>query len=610
MRSRDTVKTSVACGLVLLATLAIPRSAATAQPGDEPPTFGESVDVQLINVEVWVTDRRGNAVTGLGSDDFEVREDGKKVAISNFTEIRDPLLPTSFEPTEAIEAPIGEPLPERPLELEDLLREEDPRDTGEAGFLTVYVDELFSAPAGREQLIEDLRTFFELRRLPPERVLILRQDKDLRVEANFGSTLAELEAALERLEKPSSRGAQTWADEKNAFRRLEDSWDRLATLGGATLGQDPCDAFPEEAFREVQFHVELSRARIGETLGHLADTASFLAGLPGPKTLIYVSDGLPTTPGADLMSFVKNLCPGQPVDRSLDYYQGLNDGFRRLSRHANANRVTIYTMQASGLRHQGSATSADQRGVRRTIEALNRYTSESRIQQRQGLFLLAEETGGRAVVNRNRFIEELEQVAEDMKGYYSLAYVPPHGGDGLEHRISVSVRTAAGGGRGDKLNVRHRPGYRDKSLDQRMLERLESTLYLNLMANPLEVRLGAGQPMKGEKHKSTVPLHVWVPVERITFLPQKGGDRASLRVVAMARDEHNRRTAFKQEVYRLGRPPQATPDQRVSLVFELELEEGIQVVALGVRDEATKEASFIATSLEILGPADAAGSGR
>jgi hypothetical protein len=49
----------------------------------------------------------------------------------------------------------------------------------------------------------------------------------------------------------------------------------------------------------------------------------------------------------------------------------------------------------------------------------------------------------------------------------------------------------------------------------------------------------------------------------------------------------------------------------VSLVFELELEQGIHVVAFGVRDEATKEASFVATSLEILPQqASAAGTGK
>ncbi len=582
----------------LLAVMAVLSSASTplAQPeGSASALFTDSLDIQLINVEVWVTDGQGNPVTGLGVEDFVIREDGKKVTISNFAEVRSLESPT----IDTTAAELGS-TPENDLEI-------DPLELRQEGFLILYVDELFSGPAGRVQLIDDLRGFFGRQRVPPDRVLILRQDKDLQVEANLGSTEAELEAALERLEQPSVRGAQTWVDERQAFRRLLDHWEREAVHRRIEPPAVPCDFVIQDLLLEVQFHADLSRARIEETLGHLADAASFLGGLPGPKTLVYVSDGLPTTPGASHMSFVKHLCPDRPTDRRLDLYHGLNESFRRLSRHANANRVTIYTLQATGLREQNTDSSAALRGLRRTPELLDRFAGESRAEHRQGLFLLANETGGRAVVNRNTLLQDLEDIAEDMSGYYSLAYEPPHGGDGLEHRIDVRVR--AGGRKGDQLRVRHRPGYRDKSPDQRMFERLESTLHLDLMDNPLEVRLGAGQVVRAEKNKSTVPLHVQVPVDRITFLNYLGMERASFKVLALARDESSGKTSFKHESYRLTRPLPPEPDQRISLVFELELEQGIHVVALGIRDETTKETSFVSTSLEILAPGTTANSG-
>src|SRR5712692_243528 len=49
-----------------------------------PPTFFESIDVEVVNVDVVVTDRQGQAATGLGRDDFSVFEDGKAVPITNF----------------------------------------------------------------------------------------------------------------------------------------------------------------------------------------------------------------------------------------------------------------------------------------------------------------------------------------------------------------------------------------------------------------------------------------------------------------------------------------------------------------------------------------------
>src|SRR5947209_2836247 len=44
----------------------------------------EVVDVSVVNVDVYVTDRQGKRVPGLAKNDFEMFEDGKPVAITNF----------------------------------------------------------------------------------------------------------------------------------------------------------------------------------------------------------------------------------------------------------------------------------------------------------------------------------------------------------------------------------------------------------------------------------------------------------------------------------------------------------------------------------------------
>ena len=154
--------------MILAALWAASPATAQTAPADSP-AFGETVDVQWVNVEVWVTDGQGNPVTGLSRGDFEVREDGRVVQVTGFAEIRESLPGDPFAPTDPIEAPVE--ADQRPLELEDLLRK-DPRDEEQAGFLTLYFDELFSGITGREQLIEDLRTFVELRRVPASKVLI------------------------------------------------------------------------------------------------------------------------------------------------------------------------------------------------------------------------------------------------------------------------------------------------------------------------------------------------------------------------------------------------------------------------------------------------------
>ncbi|HYO78982.1 MAG TPA: hypothetical protein VE010_21140 [Thermoanaerobaculia bacterium] len=50
------------------------------------PRLGETIDVSIANVDVFVTDRAGNRVRGLTRDDFEIYENGLRKEISNFAE--------------------------------------------------------------------------------------------------------------------------------------------------------------------------------------------------------------------------------------------------------------------------------------------------------------------------------------------------------------------------------------------------------------------------------------------------------------------------------------------------------------------------------------------
>src|SRR5690242_16097751 len=53
-----------------------------------PPPLTERMDVTLVNVEVSVLDARGNPVTDLNEQDFEILEDGSPRTISNFAAIK------------------------------------------------------------------------------------------------------------------------------------------------------------------------------------------------------------------------------------------------------------------------------------------------------------------------------------------------------------------------------------------------------------------------------------------------------------------------------------------------------------------------------------------
>ncbi|HYO76196.1 MAG TPA: VWA domain-containing protein, partial [Thermoanaerobaculia bacterium] len=67
----------------ITALLCLFTFAATAQ---ELPRLGETLDVSIVNVDVFVTDRAGNRVRGLTQADFEILENGARKQISNFAE--------------------------------------------------------------------------------------------------------------------------------------------------------------------------------------------------------------------------------------------------------------------------------------------------------------------------------------------------------------------------------------------------------------------------------------------------------------------------------------------------------------------------------------------
>lgn len=64
--------------------------ALTAAAQDRPviPHLGETIEVSIINVDVVVTDRKGNHIHGLTRDDFDIYENAKIQPFSNFAEYR------------------------------------------------------------------------------------------------------------------------------------------------------------------------------------------------------------------------------------------------------------------------------------------------------------------------------------------------------------------------------------------------------------------------------------------------------------------------------------------------------------------------------------------
>src|SRR2546421_9089798 len=58
----------------------------SAQKQPPLPGIGESIEVSIVNVDVFVTNKAGQRVHGLTQNDFDIYENGVKQPISNFAE--------------------------------------------------------------------------------------------------------------------------------------------------------------------------------------------------------------------------------------------------------------------------------------------------------------------------------------------------------------------------------------------------------------------------------------------------------------------------------------------------------------------------------------------
>jgi hypothetical protein len=132
---------------------------------EPPPVFVERIDVEVINVEVFVTDGQGRPVTGLTREDFEILHDGKPVPISNFfTVSRRDRVAHELEGGAPPAAGSGSMTAPADLPEDQQLN------------LLVYVDHFNLRPQNRTRVLGTLGGFLEDRMFQGDRVMIVGYD--------------------------------------------------------------------------------------------------------------------------------------------------------------------------------------------------------------------------------------------------------------------------------------------------------------------------------------------------------------------------------------------------------------------------------------------------
>lgn len=528
-------------------------------------TFFESVDVSIVNLDVYVRDREGSPVRGLGVGDFVVLEDGEEIEISHFAEVdgRGPASGRSIasEAPEEIRA-----LPPTAARL--------PAPTPEPVYLIVYIDNFNIRPFDRNRVFRRLRRFMADEVESGTQTMIVTYDRSLNVRQPFTTDARLLESRLVELETFTGHRVQ-----------LES--ERRQLLGELIDAQSLSDAdwrirqYADSLLNDVSFSIDAIKEMVGS-----------LAGLEGRKMLLYVSDGVPMIAGQDLYYFVQEKFGDSSSLGEMMNYDASRQ-FRQLATLANSNDVTFYTIDAAGLR-VSSSIGAENARTDRTVNPGFMDSIETNNLQAP-LVLLANETGGQVIMNTNDIGDGLERIAEDFGTYYSLAYTPRQVENGRYRRVEVKLREKQRG-----VRIRHRAGYRSKSAATRMSDGTLATLQYGFDSNPLGATLAFGAIEPLESQYFGVPVQVTIPLGRIVLVPRETLHQGRLRLYIGAMDEDGDLSPIQQVPLVIEVPNEdvaGAREQGYLYQMKVQIRGGEHRVVVGVLDEFGGVESFIGGTL-------------
>ncbi len=563
---------------------------AQAQPSTSAPPedgiFFESVNVNVVNVEVFVTDSEGNPVRGLTQEDFELREAGKLVEVTNFLAIQEGQVVEGPSSGSTKAPTYSAPIPEN-----------------QRLHVVLFVDHLNMHPRYRNQILSHLRRFLREGLGPQDRVMLASFDGTLKIEKNFTSVPELIQPLIDGMHRRNSRAFEVETGMRSIIRDI-DSVDLSDSVGAVNIAL--------ERAREILANIEsfsqemLSRNRF--TLLAMEDLVESLAGLPGRKALVYVSGGMPLRPGLSLMeawnnkfeTFGRSLGASSVVARSLNYDS--TKDFQDFISTASGNRVVVYTIDAVANRSLGavsaetggfdmSAIGTASGGRAMPVELSHRQNANFR----SSMQIMAAGTGGLTFINTKSLGTNLSKLANDFRTYYSLGYRPDRKADGKFRSLKVKVE-------GKGFRVRHRSGFRDKTTDETMGDQTLAALLLNVTDNPLEITLERAPGKKSRKKRYEVPVLVKIPIGNLALLPDEAAHRGKVQVYLAVADSKGGGSRIEKRTLPVNIPADRINEalgQYIGHEFTLLMKGGFHRLAVTVRDEIAAVSSTVRVNFRV-----------
>jgi VWFA-related protein len=540
---------------LLVTTLALPPAlGAVGQetpppnpPGADVPTFG--VGTAAVTLDVVVRDKKGKAVRDLSAADFEVFEDNVKQSVDSFNVFgsrkEEPEVAGAAPKTSA-PAPAAPPVPSAAAAA----AAGEPENRAQ---LIAFVFDRLTAGA-RDMAHKAALTYLDRGHVEGDLVGVFSIDLSLRTLQPFTEEVGLIRAGLERARSQANTDfssnrelTRNTVDQFAAAQQTTDSTTGAAASGpgsgmsGQELGAVAGAAALNQAVTGFQIQMQRSFEALERDQQGYASTNGLLAvvnglrPLPGRKTVVFFSEGLAIPPNV--------------VAR-----------FRDVIHNANRAHVSVYAMDAGGLRVQSAneetrkemlqaaaqrvrqlESGTNQAAGGAMTKGLERNEDLLRLNPESGLGQLANETGGFLIRDTNDAGSAFARIQEDMRFHYLLSYNPSNENyDGRFRTITVKVNRPG-------VHVQTREGYYAvRPTESAPLKAFEAPAIAELDRSPRPEQFplrAAGLSFPEPTRPGLVPVLVEVPGDVVTYVLDKADKsgkkvhRADFTIVVRIRDE-------------------------------------------------------------------------
>ncbi|HYC61051.1 MAG TPA: VWA domain-containing protein [Thermoanaerobaculia bacterium] len=473
------------------------------------------IDVQVTNLDVVVTDAKGKRVTGLTASDFEVLEDGKRVEVTNLSEIDRERLAVNQA---------TQPAPRRIL---------------------IVVDNGTIALSARRKVFDATRAALDRLMIgPSDRVAITTISRSGTNRLSWSADRAQVLQMLAAIEKDAilpnpdllafDRSLDAILDEANSAAM---SRTGTITVGTPTDPEEGEGANRKALLRErpqVDFQQIVAQARnyassatsdTRATLSALNAALGSFAEVPGGrKIVILTGGGLPLNSAEAVMQRIESV--RNELERTghlgvrgvntasmltqLSQYD-LAPQFDEVAAAAKVKGVAIYSVNPEfGERMASSARSS------RSADLESEFATMKGMLD--GYQRLALATGGAAMIGRpaDRAVNE---IVSDLDSYYSLGY---RSTGPLTPTSQITVKVKKG------LTARATIASGVISRDSEVADQVLAN-HIAEPENPLNFAVVLEEPIEAAG-KKTIPMKIMIPVDSLQLLEDNGEYAAAFAV--------------------------------------------------------------------------------